>query len=52
MHNDASEGYFLLFDTLSDEVILEQMRIVDVRANVARLGLLPLETFLALARAR
>jgi len=50
VHDDADECHLLLFDSLSDQIILEKVRVVDVTAHVAALSLLPPQTFLALAR--
>ena len=51
MHYDAYKGDLLLFDTLSDQIVLEQVRVVDVAADVAALGLFAAKALLALASA-
>lgn len=46
MHDNAHEGDPLLLDSLRDKIILEQVTIVHIRANVACFGLLAPQTLL------
>ena len=51
MHYDAYKCDLLFFDTLRDQIVLEQVRVIDVAADVATLSLLTAETLLALTSA-
>ena len=50
VHDDADEGDLLFFDALGDQIVLEEMGVVDVGADVARIGLLPPQSLLGNAR--
>ena len=46
VHHDSNECDLLLLNSLGDQIVLEQMRIVDVRADVALVCLLSLKSLL------
>ena len=50
VHHDSDKGDLLLFNTLRDQIVLEQVRIVYVAAHIAALSLLATQALLALAR--
>lgn len=52
MHDDAREWYFLLFHSLSHQIVLEEMAIVDIATDIATFLLFALESLLTLARTR
>ena len=52
MHDDTRKWYFLLFHTLSYQIVLEEMAIIDIATNIATFLLFAFESFLTLARTR
>ena len=52
VHDYSNEGNLLLLNSLRHQLVLEQVRIVDVGANVASFSLLALQSFLALPGTR
>ncbi len=52
MHDDAREWYFLLFHSLSHQIVLEEMALVDIATDIATFLLFALESLLTLARTR
>ena len=52
MHDDTDKGHLLLLYSLRHQVVLEQVRIVNVGADVASFRLLTLQPLLTLAGAR
>ena len=49
MHDNSNESYLLLLDSLCYQVVLEELGVVDIRANVTNFSLLALQSLLALA---